>query len=180
MKNAVTATLGIAILGSVIFGATAAFGSSAPSTRAGGSVNVYLSSKYLSPNPSAGGSILFTGAIGDHGRTPILIKGKKCFSSVKLQKGTFEITPSKTNAITNAKTLTINRATCSHSHSENARVTVLDGTGLYAGINGTLIITVDYARVDPRYTSGSHKGRCNLSLNAVPSLNSTQESVRVR
>lgn len=164
MKVVVKAILGIVILGSVIFGASAAFGSSAPSTRAGGSVNVYLGSKDSSPDTSAGGIILMTGAIGDYGRTTG-IKGQKALALVKLQKGTFEM---KGNALTNARTLTRNSATCSYSHSENVRLTVLDGTGLYAGISGALNITVNYARVDRLYTSGSHKGQCNLSLIAVP------------
>jgi hypothetical protein len=164
MKKAVTATLGIAILGSVIFGVSAAFGSSAPSTRAEGSVNGYLGSKDSSPNPSAGGIILMTGAIGDYGRTTG-IKGQKALSLVKLQKGTFEL---KGDTLTSARTLTRNSSTCSYSHSENVRLTVLDGTGLYAGISGTLNITVNYARVDRLYTTGSHKGQCSLSLTAVP------------
>jgi hypothetical protein len=105
-----------------------------------------------------------TGAIGDYGRTTP-ISGKKDVSLVKLQKGTFEL---KGDALTVVGTPTVNSATCSYSHSEGARATVSDGTGLYAGITGTLNITVDYARVDPLYTSGSHKGQCNLNLNAVP------------
>jgi hypothetical protein len=42
----VKATLGIAILGSVIFGASAAFGSTAPSTPAGGAVKYWGTPKY--------------------------------------------------------------------------------------------------------------------------------------
>jgi hypothetical protein len=131
----------------------------------GGSVNVYLGSKDMSPNPSAGGIILFTGAIGDYGRTTA-VKGQTALALVKLQKGTFELKGGA--ALTNARTLTRNSATCSYSHSESVRLTVLDGTGLYARISGTLNITVDYARVDRLHSSGSHKGQCNLSLTAVP------------
>ena len=155
----VKATLGIVILASVIFAASAAFGSSAPSTRAGGSINAYLST-----NSSGGGSILITGAIGDYGRTT-LISGQKGVSLVKLHKGTFEL---KGNTPAVVGTPTVNSTTCSYSHSQTARETVLDGTGLYAGISGTLNITVSYARVDTPYTSGGHKGQCDLNLSAVP------------
>jgi hypothetical protein len=158
----VTATLGVAILGSVIFGASAAFGSTAPSTPTGGSVNAYLYG-----NSGSRGNILITGAIGDYGKTRI-IKGQKGFSLVKLHKGTFEINASKLGAASNSATPILNTATCSYSRSETAPVAVLDGTGLYAGISGTLNFTAYYADTGPLYTSGSHKGQCNTSNNAVP------------
>jgi hypothetical protein len=159
----VKATLGIAIiLGSVILGASAAFGSTAPSTQTGGSVNLYLSG-----SQSSRGNILITGAIGDYGKVR-RIKGQKDFSLVKLHKGTFEINTSKLIAATNSATPTRNTATCSDSRSETAPVTLLDGTGLYAGISGTLNFTVYYAETGPLYTSGSHKGQCNMSNSAVP------------
>ena len=59
----VTATLGIAILGSMIFGSHPAFGSTAPSTPTGGFVNLYLSG-----SQSSRGNTLITGAIGDYGK----------------------------------------------------------------------------------------------------------------
>jgi len=159
----VKATLRIAIiLGSVILGASAAFGSTAPSTPTGGSVNVHLSG-----NQSSRGNILITGAIGDYGKVR-RIKGQKDFSLVKLHKGTFEIDTSKLIAASKSATPTMNTTTCSSSRSASAPVTVLDGTGLYAGISGTLNFTVCYAETGPLYTSGSHKGECNTSNNAVP------------
>lgn len=160
--KAVRATLGIAIVGGVILGASAAFGSPASRTPTGGSVNVYLSG-----SQSSRGNILITGAIGDYGRVR-RIKGQKDFSLVKLQRGTFEIHTSKLIAVTNAATPTRNTATCSYSRSETAPVTVLDGTGLYAGISGTLNLTAYSAETGPLYTSGSHKERCNTSNNAEP------------
>jgi long-subunit fatty acid transport protein len=47
-------------------------------------------------------------------------------------------------------------------------VTVLDGTGLYAGINGTLNLTAHSAETGPLYSSGSQKGQCNTSNMVVP------------
>ncbi len=159
----VKATLGIAILGSVIFGASTAFGSTAPSSPAGGAVNVFITFN----TSGSGGTVLVTGAIGDYGKTTE-IKGQKGLSSVKLHKGTFEVNTSKINAAVNSATPTLNTATCSFSLSATAPVTVLDGTALYAGISGTLSFTSTFAATGPRYTNGSHKGQCNTSNNAVP------------
>ena len=122
---------------------------------------------YLSGSQSSRGNILITGAIGDYGKVR-RIKGQKDFSLVKLHKGTFEINTSKLIAATNSATPTRNTATCSYSRSATAPVTVLDGTGLYAGISGTLNFTVYYAETGPLYTSGSQKGQCNTSNSAVP------------
>lgn len=163
--KAVKATLGIAILGSVILASSPAFGSSAPSTPStptGGFVSVYLSGSQSSP-----GNILITGAIGDYGKVR-RIKGQTDFSLVKLHKGAFEINTSKLLAATRSATPTRNTATCSYSRSETAPVTVLDGSGLYAGISGTLDLTAYSAETGPLYTSGSHKRQCNTSNNAVP------------
>jgi hypothetical protein len=128
----------------------------------GGFVNVSLSG-----NQSSRGNILITGAIGDYGKVR-RIKGQRPFLWSKLHKGTFEINTSKLIAATNSATPTMNTATCSYSRSATAPVTVLDGTGLYAGISETLNFTVYYAKTGPLFTSGSHKGQCTTSNNAVP------------
>jgi hypothetical protein len=47
-------------------------------------------------------------------------------------------------------------------------VTLLDGTGLYAGITGTLKLTITEAFILPVYASGKNKGQCNESQNAQP------------
>jgi hypothetical protein len=61
----VKGTLGIAILGSLmIFGAGAAFGSTAPSTPAGGTVQLWGT-----PAQNGGGPVVVTGAIADSGKS---------------------------------------------------------------------------------------------------------------
>lgn len=152
----------IAILGSLMLAASPAIGSAAPSTPPGGPVNVYLSGS----EPSSG-NILIAGAIGDYGRVRI-VKGQADFSLVRLHKSTFEIDTSKLMTATNSATPTRNTATCSYSRSATAPVAVLDGTGLYTGINGTLNLTAYSAQTGPLYTSGSQKGQCNTSNKVVP------------
>jgi hypothetical protein len=47
-------------------------------------------------------------------------------------------------------------------------VTLMEGTGLYAGIGGTIQITETYGAVLPRYKSGKHKGACDTTESAKP------------
>lgn len=49
-----------------------------------------------------------------------------------------------------------------------APVAILDGTGMYKGIKGTLMLTETFAGYGPFYTTGAHKGQCNTSPNATP------------
>jgi len=52
--------------------------------------------------------------------------------------------------------------------SVSAPVTLLDGTGLYRGITGTLRVTITEAFILPVYATGKNKGQCNESQNAQP------------
>jgi hypothetical protein len=62
----------------------------------------------------------------------------------------------------------LNKVTCSMAASVSAPVTLLDGTGLYTGITGTLDVTISEAFILPLYTSGKDKGQCNASPTAQP------------
>jgi hypothetical protein len=45
---------------------------------------------------------------------------------------------------------------------------LLNGTGLYKGISGSVTLTGTFAFVIPKYASGKDKGPCNLSNTAQP------------
>jgi hypothetical protein len=160
----VAATLSLSLL----IPATVAFGASAP---AGGNVNVFVTP--LSANgPKA--NIVVTGAIGDYGTALSVDKNGKTdtngnYEKVTLQQGSFLVNATKANAKFNHPKATVNTATCSVSATATGPVTLSSGTGLYAGISGTLQITVRFAFIGPRLSSGPHKGQCNESNNA-PSL----------
>jgi hypothetical protein len=87
----VKATLGVAIVGSAtIFGASAAFGSMAASTPAGGAVHVWGT-----PVPNGGGPVVLTGAIADSGKSTNANssgkpakKGQGTYKLLILKKGT--------------------------------------------------------------------------------------------
>lgn len=70
----------------------------------------------------------------------------------------------------NAPPTIVNAATCAFRSAVHATYTV-DGaksTGKFAGATGSGKATFTFQANLPRYTSGSHKGRCNTSNNAQP------------
>jgi hypothetical protein len=161
MALGVAATVSLSLL----VPATVALGASAP---AGGKVNVFVT-----PSSANGpkGTIVVTGAIGDFGKTLNVTKSGKpdangAYVKITLQQGSFLVNATKLDAKTNHLQPTVNKATCSVSASGTGPVTLSNGAGLYAGISGTLQITVKFAFIGPRFSSGPHKGQCNESNNA--------------
>jgi hypothetical protein len=157
--------LGVAATMSLLVPASVALGASAP---AGGNVNVFVTP--VSANgPKA--NIVVTGAIGDYGTALSVDKNGKTdtngnYEKITLQQGSFLVNATKANAKFNHPKATVNTATCSVSATATGPVTLSNGTGLYAGISGTLQITVKFAFIGPRLSSGPHKGQCNESNNA--------------
>jgi hypothetical protein len=151
------ATMGMSLL----IPAAVALGASPP---AGGKVDVFVTQS--SPN-GAKGTIVVTGAIGDYGKTLNVDKSGKpntngAYVKITLQQGSFLVNATKLNAKLNHLKPTINTATCSFSAAGTGRVTLFNGTGLYAGISGTLQISVKFAFIGPRLSNG----QCNQSNKA--------------
>jgi hypothetical protein len=167
--RAVEAAVSVAVLGGALLGSSPAFAATRPSTPANGPVKLFAT-------PSADGlhaTILMTGAIGDYGNALTIDKNgtpdaNGNYVKVTLQKGGFEINSTTLNAKANKVQPTFNTATCSAALSVAGPVTLFDGTGLYAGIDGTLTVTEVAAFILPRYTSGKNKGNCNTSNNVQP------------
>jgi hypothetical protein len=161
-----SAVIGVAaVLGGLLFGGTSAFGASAP---AGGSIKVFG----IPSLNGSGGTILITGAVGDHGTTLSIDQDGKPdtngnYVKVTLKKGTFEINKTALDAKAKNVSPTGDLATCSGGFSVTAPVTLLDGTGRYKGITGTVKLTLTYAFILPRFASGKHKTQCNEG-NTVP------------
>ena len=156
--------LGVALLGSLLFGGPSAVGA-AP---VGGAVQVYVT-----PNNTGGGPIVITGAIGDFGKSQSINKNGTAnpngnFVKITLKKGTFEVDATILNAAANKMQPTVNPMTCSGSLSATDPVTLFNGTGLYKGISGTVKITEKFAIVLPTFASGAKKGQCNESNSAQP------------
>jgi uncharacterized membrane protein len=165
----VKAAVSVAVLGNLLLGGASAFAAATPSTPVGGSVRVFVT-----PGNGGGGKIVIAGAIGDYGKTVNINKNGTAdpngnYAKVTLQKGTFEVNKTALNTkMNNAQPMVNNLNTCSAVISGTAPVTVLDGTGRYTGITGTVNVTVTEAFVLPFYTSGKHKGQCNEGNSGQP------------
>ena len=160
MRIAKTA-LGMAILGSLVFSSTSALGASAP---AGGAIQVWGT-----PTNNGGGHVVLTGAIADSGTSATVNSSGKPTKNGKykllvLKKGTILLNTTQLNAaVNNANPTTFNSTTCSGSFAGTAPVPTVSGTKAYAGISGSVNITVTFAIVLPLT-----KGKCNTNTNANP------------
>jgi hypothetical protein len=165
-RRVAQAGLRVAGLGGLLFGGVSAVGAAAP---AGGAIRVFVT-------PSNGGGvdpIVFTGAIGDFGKSVNIDKNGKTnpngnYAKVTLKKGTFDVDLTKLQAASNNVQPTTNPMTCSASASVTEPVTLYGGTGLYKGIAGLVKITETFGFIGPVYASGAKKGQCNMSNSAQP------------
>jgi len=162
-------TVMAAAVAACALGATAAVAASSPP--AGGPIRVLGTSSGL----GGGGRVLITGAIGDHGTTRSVNQAGKPASNgnyvkLSLTQGTILLNKTKLNAVVNRAfgAAKVNSATCSLSVVGSATLPLVSGTGHYAGIAGTVRITISAGFVLPRYTSGARAGRCNESNSAQP------------
>jgi hypothetical protein len=161
---------GIALLAGVLGSAGPAFAASGPTMPTGGPVRVWVTPKGAN---GVHGTILIVGAIGDWGTTlNINANGTTDpngnYAKITLQKGTFEVNLTTINAISNKAQPTFYAGSCSALFSAKGPIGLLDGTGDYKGISGTLIVTETFALIMPRYSSGAHIGQCNMSNSAQP------------
>ena len=156
------------VLSSMLVGASAAWATSTPK---GGKIELWIT-----PGATQGnGTIIVTGAIGDYGKTT----GKHnkdgtpnkngTYGTVQLQKGTFEVDLANIGkALNNASPIVNSITTCSFAVAATAAATMLNGTGTYKGISGTVELTETFAGILPRFSSGKDKGQCNESNSANP------------
>lgn len=156
----------LAVLGSVL---AVSFASVAGAAPAGGAVKVF-------GVPGTGTSpVLFTGAIGDYGKTVrqnatgVASKNGN-YIKFNLKRGTFVGNGTALFAKLNNATPAFNNATCSGAFTASGRVTLGTGTGTYAGISGSLKVSVTFAFVGPRFKSGKHKGQCNGNANPLAQI----------
>jgi len=138
----------------------------ASSTPAGGAFRVFGVSNGL----GGGGTVLLTGAIGDHGHSQSVTKSGKVNqngSYVKLTLSQGTLTLDKTaldNAINRAfGKAAPNSSTCSLSAAASGNLPFVSGTGLYTGASGSAHITVAVGFILPR-----KNGKCDTSNSAVP------------
>jgi hypothetical protein len=168
MNRVVKAAVGLAVLfGSLLFGATAAFGQST-----GGAIKVFgpasVSNSGNKPTP-----VVFTGAIGDYGTTVSVNSagkndGNGNFVKITLKKGGFTVNATNLNSAFNALGAPpdFNSQNCSGSFTVgpvNIPIVGGSGTGAYKGIAGSVDMTATGALILP-----TKNGSCNTSNNANP------------
>jgi hypothetical protein len=136
---------------------------------AGGPIELYATT-----GNTPAGTIVIAGAVGDFGTTLTTDRSGKPdihgnYVKLALRKGTFELDATALNAATSRTPPAIaNSQTCSFAFRGTGPVTLVDGTGLYKGISGTVTVTVYDGGVGPTYTTGPNKGQCNTSPIAKP------------
>jgi hypothetical protein len=150
---------------------TAAGAASVTSTPTGGKIELWVT-----PGATQGnGTVVITGAIGDYGKST----GKRNengtpdpngnYGIVELQKGAIEVDLANIGkAINNAAPIVNSTTTCSFVVTATAPATLLNGTGAYKGISGTVELTETFAAILPRISTGKDKGQCNETNSATP------------
>lgn len=119
----------------------------------GGSFRVFDVSNHAGQD----GRVLLTGSIGDHGRSESVTKSGKVsksggYTKLQLSRGTITL---KKTALDKAigqsfHGVVVNRATCSLSAAASGRLSIVSGTGHYAGVKGSAHITVAIGYILPR------------------------------
>lgn len=154
------------LLACLVVGASVALGAASSATPSGGRIQLFVQ-----PGQGQGqGKVLFTGAVGDYGSSSrTASSGGKKFATATLKKGTITIDLTAITAKVNKANPPVNAATCSASITETAAAPVVRGTGLYAGIHGTIRLTESFGFIGSTYNSGPKKGQCNMS-NTAPTV----------
>lgn len=158
MRLAKTAFGVVGLLACLIVGASVALGAGS-SPPAGGRIQLFVQPGQKQGN----GKVLLTGAVGDHGTSHSVTTTGNKIATATLTKGTikFDITAVSKKA-TNASP-SVDAATCSASTTVSAAAPIVGGTGLYARIHGTVMITESFGFLGSTYKSGPKKGECNMS-----------------
>ena len=151
------------LLACLIVGASVALAAASSGTPAGGRIQLFVQPG----NGQGKGKILFTGAVGDYGSSsPTTSSGGKKFGTATLQKGTITIDLTAISRKVNKANPAVNASTCSASITETAAAPVVSGTGLYAGIHGTIRLTESFGFIGSTFKSGPKMGQCNFSNSA--------------
>jgi hypothetical protein len=113
--------------------------------------------------------ILVTGVVTDYGKVTSVTKAGKPdengnYEKVVLKKGGFWVDATALNKKLNSGTPTIDKANCFFAFKGSGPTKLFKGTGAYAGISGSVDVTVNFVAIGPRLKNGT----CNMSQNAQP------------
>ena len=171
-KRIITLVMAVVMLGGTATASmTLTGGAAGAATPVSGQTQIWAS---LGAGNGNGFQVLFTGAIGDHGTSVGATKNGKPTTKKNpgyrlfiLKKGTIFFNTKTIDAAennNNTAPTTFNMTTCSATFIVTEPVTAIGGTKAYAGITGTIDVTISFAFIQPL-----DKGKCNPNSNANPS-----------
>lgn len=156
-----------AVAGLVLAGGVLTSGAASAAAPVSGQTQIWAS---LGAGGGNGFKVVFTGAIGDSGESyGATANGKKTskqnpgYRVFKLKKGTIFFNTQKIDAAQSNNSTpptTENATTCSFTFVTTDPVTAISGTKAYAGIAGSLTVTISYAATLP-----FKNGKCNMNAN---------------
>ena len=154
------AALTVAVLG--VAGASSEAGAAT-----GGTIHIWSASQ--STADSVTEPLLVSGAIGDYGTTTSQDKNgtvdeNGSYEKFTLTQGTFVADGTSLNKKFEHLKPTFDKTNCSGNFSVSGPIPVSQGTGAYAGIKGTLRITIVDAFIEPKTSNG----KCSQDQNATP------------
>lgn len=163
MRRVPRSLLGVAgLLVCLVVGVSVALAAGSSGTPAGGPIHLFVT-----PGQGQGsGKILITGAVGDYGSSSSVSAGAKKYGVASLTKGKIKIDLTAITKKVDNTMPTLDLATCSATLTATAKAPVVSGTGLYAGIHGSIKITESFGFIGPFIKSGPNKGQCNTSDSA--------------
>jgi hypothetical protein len=158
------------LLGGLFLGGVSALGAS-PS---GGAIQVWGT-----PANGGGGPVVVTGAVGDSGKSTNANSSgaptkKGTYKLLNLKKGTILLNTTQLGKDVNNNNTpptSMNSTTCSATFVITDPVPVVSGTKAYAGISGTVNVTISFAIVGPM-----KNGTCNMNANPIAQYGSISGS----
>jgi hypothetical protein len=157
----------VVLLAGLLLGGRAAFGESSGDSESSGSAFQV----WGTPGNNGGGTVLFTGALGDSGTAASANANGQPdpngnYELLSLQKGTILTNNTELNEDSNNPNrppTTFNNKTCSATFVTTDPSPIVSGTGAYSGIRGSATITLSFALVFPLTNA-----TCSMNSNASP------------
>jgi hypothetical protein len=156
----VKVALGAAVMASLLVSSVPL---AAAGTPAGGKIKIFVASP-----DKLKSRVVVIGAIGDYGTAISQDENGKpdingVFEKFTLKHGEFTVDATVLNKAVGKVKPKVNLATCSVEFAGSGPGTVINGSGLYAGISGTLKISFDLVSITPR-----KNGKCVLNEHIKP------------
>ena len=131
------------------------------------------------PAMNGGGAVVVTGAVGDFGKSANANSSgapskKGTYKLLSLKKGTILLNTTQLGKDVNNNNLpptSSNSTNCSATFVITDPVPVVSGTKAYAGISGTVNVTITFALVGPM-----KNGTCNMNANPIAQYGSISGS----